>query len=97
MKNQSGLKNPLAFIMRWLQAEPHNPIAAVKYCSPSPTHHPSVLTSENDTCRPAPQASSLSRPTAPTQSPSQARVLDHCPVGQAQGSPNKTQGSPGTE
>ena len=40
MKNQSGLKNPLAFIMRRLQAEPHNPIAAVKYCSPLPHSSP---------------------------------------------------------
>ena len=56
-----------------------------------------MLTSENDTCCPAPQASSLSQSKAPTQRPSEARTLDHCPTEQAQGSPNKTQGSPGIE
>lgn len=56
-----------------------------------------MLTSENDTCCPAPQASSLSQSKAPTQSSSEARTLDHCSTEQAQGSPNKTQGSPGTE
>lgn len=34
MKNQSGLKNPLGFIMCRLQAEPRNPMAAVNYRPP---------------------------------------------------------------
>lgn len=57
MKNQCGLKNPLAFIMRWFQAEPHDPMPAVKLMAvPPPTiHHRTVLTPESDTC-PVPRA-----------------------------------------
>lgn len=84
MKNQSGLKNPLASVMRRLQAEPHNPTAAVECPAPSPPaiHYPAVFTSESDTCTPTALGGK-----PPTETP-EASALDRGPAEWATGSPS---------
>lgn len=67
MKNQSGLKNPLGFIMCRLQAEPRIRRPPLNTAAPPPPAvcYRAVLASDTDTCRPCAQAPGLSRSRAP--------------------------------